>query len=243
MKPTLAQRLTAEVVGTAMLLATVIGSGIMGERLCGGNVAIALLANTLATGAGLVALILTFGPISGAHFNPAVTFADASQGGLPWRDVPGYVLAQVIGAFAGVAVAHIMFGEPLFSASTHVRAGAAQLVSEFVATFGLLSVIWGCVRRRPAVTPFAVGAYITAAYWFTSSTSFANPAVTFARAFSNTFAGIRPTDAPGFVLAQLLGAAAATALFRWLMPNTTACTEARAAVPVDGTGKEEIVSG
>ncbi len=214
----LRRRLAAEALGTAFLLATVIGSGIMGERLCGGNVAIALLANTLATGAALVALILTFGPISGAHFNPVVTLADATQRGLAWRDVPLYLLAQTAGAFAGVAVAHVMFREPTFSASTHVRAGMAQLVSEFVATFGLLSVIWGCVRRRARAVPFAVGAYITAAYWFTSYTSFANPAVTLARAFSNTFAGIRPADVAGFVVAQLLGAAAATALFRWLTP-------------------------
>jgi glycerol uptake facilitator-like aquaporin len=208
----------AEGIGTALLLAIVIGSGIMGENLAGGNIAVALLANTLATGAGLVALILTFGPISGAHFNPAVTLADATQGGLPWRDVPLYVIAQVLGAFAGVAVAHIMFAKPLFFASTHERAGAAQLVSEFVATFGLLAVIWGCARRRGEAVPFAVGAYITAAYWFTSSTSFANPAVTIARAASDTFAGIRPIDVPGFVLAQLLGAGAATATFRWLVP-------------------------
>ena len=217
-KPSLGRRAAAEALGTAFLLATVIGSGIMGERLSGGNVAIALLANTLATGAGLVALILAFGPVSGAHFNPAVTLADASQGGLSWKDVPTYVVAQVAGAFAGTAIAHIMFSEPLFAASTHVRAGAAQLVSELVATFGLLAVIWGCVRRQPSVTPFAVGAYITAAYWFTSSTSFANPAVTLARAASNTFAGIRPADAPGFIVAQLAGAAAATAVFRWLVP-------------------------
>ena len=215
----LLKKLVAEALGTALLLATVVGSGIMGEKLAGGNVAIALLANTLATGAGLVALILTFGSISGAHFNPAVTLADASQGGLAWREVPGYVAAQIAGAFAGVAIAHVMFEEPaLFFASRHVRSGAAQLVSEFVATFGLLAVIWGCVRRRPGVVPFAVGAYITAAYWFTSSTSFANPAVTLARAASDTFAGIRPVDAPGFIVAQLAGAAAATALFRWLVP-------------------------
>jgi glycerol uptake facilitator-like aquaporin len=178
-----------------------------------------LLANTLATGAVLVTLILTFGPISGAQFNPAVTIADASRGGLPWRNVPAYVMAQVIGAFVGVAVAHLMFGEPVFSASHRDRSGAAQLFSEFVATFGLLSVIWGCVRQRPDAVPFAVGAYITAAYWFTSSTSFANPAVTIARAASDTLAGVRPADAPGFILAQLLGAAAATALFRWLVPS------------------------
>jgi glycerol uptake facilitator-like aquaporin len=218
--PSLTKRAISEFVGTALLLATVVGSGIMGEHLAGGNVAIALLANTIATGAGLVAFILTFGPVSGAHFNPAVTLADASQGGLPWRDVPFYVVAQVVGAFAGVAIAHVMFKEPaLFFASQHERSGFAQLVSEFVATFGLLAVIWGTVRRQPDAVPFAVGAYITAAYWFTSSTSFANPAVTLARAASDTFAGIRPVDAPGFVVAQLLGAAASTALFRWLVPT------------------------
>jgi glycerol uptake facilitator-like aquaporin len=217
-RASLSRRTAAEALGTGLLVATVIGSGVMGERLCGGNVAIALLANTIATGAGLVALILTFGPISGAHFNPVVTLADASQGGVPWRDVLPYLIAQIGGAFAGAACAHLMFSEPLFSASHHVRSGAAQLASEFVATFGLLSVIWGCSRGRPSSTPFAVGAYITAAYWFTSSTSFANPAVTLARAASDTFAGIRPTDAPGFIAAQVCGAAAATTLFRWLMP-------------------------
>ncbi|MGK3964952.1 aquaporin [Sorangium sp. So ce118] len=214
----LTRRAVAEALGTALLLATVVGSGIMAERLAGGNVAIALLANTIATGAALVALILTFGAISGAHFNPAVTLADASQGGLPWREVPAYLMAQVAGAFAGVAVAHVMFGEALFSASRHDRSGLAQLMSEFVATFGLLAVIWGGVRRRAEAVPFAVGAYITAAYWFTSSTSFANPAVTLARAASDTFAGIRPADAPGFIVAQLAGAAAATLVFRWLVP-------------------------
>jgi glycerol uptake facilitator-like aquaporin len=203
----------------------VIGSGIMGERLAGGNVAIALLANTIATGAGLVALILAFGPISGAHFNPAVTLADASQGGIAWRDVPVYLVAQVAGAFAGVALAHIMFGEPLFFASQHVRTGLGQWVGELVATFGLLAIIWGVARRRSDAVPFAVGAYITAAYWFTSSTSFANPAVTLARAASDTFAGIRPVDAPGFIVAQLLGAAAATTLFRWLVPNLPAVAD------------------
>ncbi len=216
--PTPARRFVAEALGTAMLLATVVGSGIMAERLAGGNVAIALLANTVATGAGLVALILTFGSVSGAHFNPAVTLADASQGGLPWRLVPGYVAAQVMGAFVGVAAAHGMFDLPVFAASTHVRAGGSQIWSEFVATFGLLAVIWGCARQRPSAVPFAVAAYVTAAYWFTASTSFANPAVTLARAATDTFAGIRPADAPGFVVAQLLGAGAATALFRWLVP-------------------------
>jgi glycerol uptake facilitator-like aquaporin len=218
MQMSLTRRLVAEALGTALLLATVVGSGIMGETLAGGNVAVALLANTLATGAALVCLILTFGPISGAHFNPAVTLADATQGGLPWREVPPYVVAQIAGAFCGVAAAHVMFGKPLFFASEHVRAGGAQLFSEFVATFGLLAVIWGVVRRRATAVPFAVGAYITAAYWFTASTSFANPAVTLARAASNTFAGIRPADAPGFIVAQLAGALAATALFRWLVP-------------------------
>jgi glycerol uptake facilitator-like aquaporin len=213
------RRLASEAIGTAFLLATVVGSGIMAERLAGGNVAIALLANTVATGAGLVALILTFGPISGAHFNPAVTLADAAMGGLAWRDVPAYLVAQVLGAFSGVATAHVMFSEAVFSASQHVRSGPPQLVSEFVATFGLLAVIWGVSRRHGHYTPFAVGAYITAAYWFTASTSFANPAVTLARAASDTFAGIRPIDAPGFIAAQLLGAAAATALFRWLVPS------------------------
>jgi glycerol uptake facilitator-like aquaporin len=203
---------------SVMLLAAVVVSWIMGERLAGGNVAIALLANTMATGAALLALILAFGPVSGAHFNPVVTAADASQGGLAWSAVPVYVVAQVVGAFAGVAIAHVMFGEPLFTASRHARAGLPQLVSEFVATFGLLAVIWGCVRSRSDVVPFAVAAYITAAYWFTASTSFANPAVTLARAATDTFAGIRPADTPGFIVAQLAGGGAATALFRWLLP-------------------------
>ena len=217
-QPDLARRVTAEAVGTALLLAAMVGSGIVGERLAGGNTAVALLANTLATGSALVALILTFGSVSGAHFNPAVTLADASQGGLRWRDAPAYLAAQIAGAFAGVAAAHLMFGEPLFSASRHAREGGAQMFAEAVATFGLLSVIWGCARTRAAAAPFAVAAYIMAAYWFTSSTSFANPAVTLARSATDTFAGIRPADAPAFILAQLAGAAAATALFRWLVP-------------------------
>ena len=229
----LARSLTAEAVGTAFLLAAVVGSGIMGERLSGGNVAIALLANTIATGAALVALILTFGPISGAHFNPAVTLADATQGGIKWKYVPAYICAQVAGAFAGVAIANIMFGLPVFHASRHARAGGAQLLSEFVATFGLLAVIWGCARRRSAAVPFAVAAYITAAYWFTASTSFANPAVTLARSASDTFAGIRPADAPGFIIAQVAGAAAATILFRWLVPALPA-DAAAVVVPHDG---------
>ena len=223
--PTLFKRATSEGLGTALLLAAVVGSGIMGERLADGNVAIALLANSIATGAALVALILAFGPISGAHFNPAVTLADAAAGGLRWREVPVYVVAQVLGAFLGVAAAHGMFSCALFTASTHARAGAPQLLSEFVATFGLLSVIWGCARSRPSTVPFAVGAYITAAYWFTASTSFANPAVTLARAATDTFAGIRPADVPGFIVVQLLGATASTALFRWLVPVGPSATK------------------
>jgi glycerol uptake facilitator-like aquaporin len=215
----LPRKLAAEALGTALLLATVVGSGIMGDRLAGGNVAVALLANTVATGAGLVALILTFGPISGAHFNAAVTLAMAARGELPRAQVMPYLLAQVVGAFAGVAAAHVMFGEPLFAASEHARAGFSQLFSEFVATFTLLTVIWNVARTRPSAVPYAVGATITAAYWFTASTSFANPTVTLARAATNTFAGIRPADAPGFVFAQLLGAIAATALAAWLNPT------------------------
>jgi glycerol uptake facilitator-like aquaporin len=215
----LARRAVAELIGTALLVAAVVGSGIMGERLAAGNTAVALLANTLATGAALVALILTFGQISGAHFNPAVTLADASQGGLSWRDVPVYLSAQIVGAFAGVVTANAMFGLPLLFASHHARNGARQFFSEVVATFGLLMVIWGCARLRSNAIAFAVAAYISAAYWFTSSTSFANPAVTLARSVSDTFTGIRPLDVPAFILAQLIGAAAATILFRWLAPS------------------------
>ncbi len=213
------RRLAAEAVGTALLLATVVGSGIMAEQLSGGNAAIALLANTLATGAALVALILTFGPISGAHFNPAVTIADALEGGIAWPDTPYYVVAQVAGALAGTMAAHLMFRLPILSLSHHVRGGPSQLFSEFVATFGLLSVIWGCSRLRSNAVAFAVGSYITAAYWFTASTSFANPAVTLARSLTDTFSGIRPSDAPGFMAAQLAGALAATFLLRWLVPG------------------------
>lgn len=215
----LPKKLVAEALGTAFLMAAVVGSGIMAEKLSAGNISLALLENTLATGSALVALILTFGPVSGAHFNPAVTLADAVAGGMPWRTVPAYVLAQCAGAMAGVYAAHLMFGLPVLQISAHARSGPAQLFSEFVAAFGLMAVIWGCARTRMPAVPFAVGAYITAAYWFTASTSFANPAVTLARAFSNTFAGIRPADAPGFMLAQFAGALAATALFGWLMPG------------------------
>jgi len=212
------RRAATETLGTAFLLMAVVGSGIMGERLAAGNFALALLANAVATGAALVALILTLGPISGAHLNPAVTLAAAVEGGISWREVPAYLGAQMTGAFAGVGAAHIMFGLPLFFASRHVRSGPAQLWSEFIATFGLLLVILGCSRTRPSAVPWAVGTYITAAYWFTASTSFANPAVTAARAASDTFAGIRPADVPGFVASQFAGAAAATLLARWLMP-------------------------
>lgn len=231
---TRARRLVAEALGTALLFAAVVGSGIMAERLAGGNVAIALLANTVATGAMLVALILTFGPISGAHFNPAVTLADAIQGGIAWREVPGYLVPHLPGALAGVWVAHLMFGEALVQRSHHVRAGGAQVFSEVVATFGLLAVIWGCARRRSEAVAIAVGLYITGAYWFTASTSFANPAVTIARAFTDTFAGIRPTDVPGFVAAPLVSALAATILFRWLVPSLPRTADS-VVVPQDRT--------
>jgi glycerol uptake facilitator-like aquaporin len=214
----LSRRLVAEGLGTAMLLAIVVGSGIMAERLAAGNVAIALLANAIATGAGLVALILMFGTISGAHFNPAVTLSEAWQRNVPASEVAPYIGVQIVGAFAGVAAAHLMFSLPVFFASEHVRTGPAQWWSEFVATFGLIGVIIGCSRSRPTVTPFAVAAYITAAYWFTSSTSFANPAVTLARAVTNTFAGVRPVDTVGYIAVQLLGGAAATLVFCWLHP-------------------------
>jgi glycerol uptake facilitator-like aquaporin len=216
MRLDLTRRAIAEGVGTAVLLTAIVGSGIMGDRLAGGNIAIALLANSIATGAALVALILSFVSISGAHLNPAVTLAVASQAEFAWRDVAVYIAAQLTGAFVGVATAHLMFGLPLFSASLHDRSGWAQIFSEFVATFGLLIVIWGSLRFRSQFLPFAVASYITAAYWFTSSTSFANPAVTLARSVSDTFVGIRPVDAPGFIVAQLAGVAAATILFRWL---------------------------
>jgi glycerol uptake facilitator-like aquaporin len=222
MKPSLTRRVVAEFVGTLSLLAAVVGSGIMGERLAAGNTAIALLANSVATGTALVAIILALGSVSGAHLNPAVTLADAWQGGIAWRETPAYIAAQVTGAFAGVAAAHLMFGLSIFSASTHARTGPAQLLSEFIATFGLIAVIWGCGRHQPSAVPFAVGAYITAAYWFKSSTSFANPAVTVARSLSNTFSGIKPADVTGFVVAQLAGAFAATLLFRWLIPSLRA---------------------
>jgi glycerol uptake facilitator-like aquaporin len=219
MKVSLARRAISEFLGTAFLVAAVVGSGIMADRLSGANIGLALLENTIATGAALVALIITFGPISGAHLNPVVTIMDALEHGLPWSDTPFYILGQLLGGISGAVSAHLMFGLPVVSLSTHARSGPAQVFSEFVATFGLVCVIWGSSRLKPRTVPFAVGAYITSAYWFTASTSFANPAVTLARCFSNTFAGIRPVDVAGFVLAQLLGGFVATLLFRWLVPN------------------------
>jgi glycerol uptake facilitator-like aquaporin len=234
------RRLTGEALGTAMLLAAIVGSGIMGERLAGGNVAVALLANTIATGAALVALILTFADVSGAHFNPVVTLVEGLRKNIAWSDAAGYVGAQMLGAFAGVATAHVMFGEPLFSASQQSRGGGALLVSEFVATFGLIAVIIGCSRTRSSVVPFAVGAYITAAYWFTASTSFANPAVTLARSATNTFAGIRPGDAPGFIVAQCAGAIAASRIVGWLLSGSSSSA---AAVDADDAGVRRSPSG
>ena len=211
--------IVSEAIGTALLVAAVVGSGIMGERLAGGNAALALLANSIATGAVLVTLIFTFAPISGAHFNPAVSLAAAFEGDFAWRRVPGYIAAQLAGAIAGVIAAHAMFEHPLIALSHHARAGWAQRFSEFLATFGLLVVIHG-TGKRAAVVPLTVAAYITAAYWFTSSTSFANPAVTLARGLTDTFSGIEPGGIPAFIAAQLLGAAAATLLSRWMGRET-----------------------
>ena len=212
------RRLAAEALGTAFLLATVVGSGIMGERLAGGNIAIALLANALATAAMLYVLIEWFGPFSGAHFNPVVTVAMATRGDIAWKLVPAYMLVQLASAVAGVGLADAMFDLPLYAWSRHVRAGPGQWLSEFIATFGLLGVIWVATRKRPAAVPALVGAYIGAAYWFTASTSFANPAVTIARAMTDTFAGIQPSDVFAFLISQALGAGAAIAIFGWLLP-------------------------
>ena len=214
----LSRRLAAEGLGTALLLAVVVGSAIMGERLAGGNAAIALLVNSIASGCGLVVLILMFGGVSGAHLNPVVTLCEAWQRKLPSALALPYVAAQVVGAFAGVAVAHAMFGEPAFAAATQARTGAALWWSEGVATFGLLATIIACTRTRPAVTPYAAALFIVAGYWFTAS-SFANPALTLARAATATCAGIRLADVPGYVLSQLAGAAAATVVFGWLYPR------------------------
>jgi glycerol uptake facilitator-like aquaporin len=219
MKFRLAQRVCAEFLGTAFLLTAVVGSGIMGERLSGGNVAIALLVNSIATGAALVTLIFAFGGISGAHFNPVVTLADSLSGGIARSDIFPYCLAQLAGSVLGTINSHFMFGLPTITLSRHARSGPAQFYAEIIATFGLLSVISGCSRLRPAAIPLTVGTYIAGAYWFTSSTSFANPAVTAARCITDTFAGIRPQDVPGFVLAQLLGGTAAFLLFRWMVPS------------------------
>jgi glycerol uptake facilitator-like aquaporin len=210
------RRVAAEFIGTAMLLAVVVGSGIMGERLAGGSVALALLGNSIATGGGLVALILVFGPVSGAHLNPAVTLALTATRRHAWRDAPGYLTAQFAGAILGVWVAHAMFGEPILQVSQKLRPGAALMLSEVIATFGLLMTILGCVRHRPDAVAYAVAVYIVAAYWFTASTSFANPAVTVARSLTNTFAGIRPQDAPGFIMAQFVGASIAVVADQWL---------------------------
>jgi glycerol uptake facilitator-like aquaporin len=212
-----ARQLVAEALGTAFLLATVVGSGIMAERLADGNVALALLGNTIATGAILAVLILVFGPLSGAHFNPAVTLAFRLRGEIGAAAAGAYVAAQILGGLAGTWSAHVMFAEPLFQLSTTLRSGFPQWTAEFIAAFGLVATILGCLKARPEAVPYAVGLFITAGYWFTASTSFANPAVTIARSLTDTFSGIRPIDAPGFIVAQLLGAAAATAIFRWLL--------------------------
>lgn len=229
-----ARALAGEALGTALLLAVVVGSGIMAEDLSGGNVALALLCNALATGAGLVALILVFGPISGAHFNPVVSAVEAARGRLPVMHAAARIVAQVAGAALGVIVAHAMFERALWTLSTHERSGLGQLVGEAVATFGLIGVVAIVPRHRPEATPYAVGAYITSAYWFTSSTSFANPAVTLARALTDTFAGIRPVDVPAFVAAQVVGAALGAVVFGWLDPSVRP-REASVAPVADGT--------
>ena len=214
--PSLGRRIFAEWLGTAFLLAAVVGSGIMAERLAGGNVALALLCNTIPTGAILVVLILIFAPLSGAHFNPAVSLAFAWRGELPWPVAAGYIAAQIAGAIAGVWAAHLMFELPVWQFSITARSGQGQWVAEAIATFGLLLTIFGCAARTPAAIPYAVGLYITSAYWFTASTSFANPAVTIARSLSDTFAGIAPSGVIGFVGAQLAGMGAAILVGRWL---------------------------
>jgi len=213
----LAKRASVEFAGASVLLMAIVGSGIMGERLAGGNDAIALLANSIATGAVLVALLLAFGEVSGAHFNPLVTLSGAFRQKFPWRETPAYIGAQVVGAFSGVALANVMFGLPVILTSHHVRTGWTQWIAEAVATAGLLTVIACSVRWRPSATPFAVAGYVTAAYWFFPSTSFANPAVTLSRSITDTFSGIRPTDVPAFLVAQCAGALAATAFLGWIL--------------------------
>jgi glycerol uptake facilitator-like aquaporin len=219
MNARLSQRIIAEFLGTLFLVAAVVGSGIMGERLSGGNAALALLTDTIATGAALVALILALGPISGAHLNPVVTLVEAIDGRFPWREAPLYALGQITGGIVGSVVANLMFSLPAISFSHRARSGSSLAFSEFVATFGLISVIWCCAKYRPNAVAFAVGAYITAAYWFTASTSFANPAVTIARMFSDTFAGIRPADVPWFVLAQCVAGIVAALMLSRLTRN------------------------
>ncbi|MGQ0541422.1 MAG: MIP/aquaporin family protein [Blastocatellia bacterium] len=219
MEINLTKRAFAEFIGSAFLLASIIGSGIMGERLSDGNEGLTLLANSIAVGSALIALINAFGGVSGAHFNPAVTLVDAILGNFRWREVPVYMAAQIAGAFLGVALANLMFDFPSVFASEKVRTGGSQLLSEFIATFGLILVIHGTLRNNSKAVPYAAAFYIVAAFWFTSSTSFANPAVTLARAASNTFAGIRPADVPGFIIFQFIGAAVAAILIRWLFRN------------------------
>ena len=234
----LSRRILAEFLGTAFLLAVIVGSGIMGERLAGGNVAIALLANTLATGAGLLALILTFGPISGAHFNPVVTLTSALNRNFNWSDVPPYILAQFTGGILGVFVAHTMFGLAAFSLSQHERSGFSQAFSEFIATFGLLSVIVCGVRYRPTAVPMAVAGYVTAGYWFTASTALANPAVTVARSLTDTFSGIRPVDVPAFIVAQLVAMMTAFVVLGWMLaPKESAERPSQAAVTQKTSGE------
>ena len=223
----LGRRAASEFIATAFLLMAVVGSGIMAQSLAGGNVALALLANAIATGGALLALILAFGPVSGAHMNPVVSLADAIRGGIRWLDAAVYTFAQCAGSITGVVAANRMFGLPLISVSTHIRTGSGNLLGEFLATFGLLAIVWGASRGKPSSVPVAVAAYITGAYWFTSSTSFANPAVTLARALSNTFAGIRPSDVLPFILAQLAGGLAATFLFAWISPSVHAAATDR----------------
>jgi glycerol uptake facilitator-like aquaporin len=217
--PSLARRAVSEALGTAFLLAAVVGSGIMAQRLAGGNGALALLCNTIPTGAILTVLILIFGPLSGAHFNPAVSIAFALRRNLSWPDAVAYIAVQIIGGVIGVWIAHLMFELPVLQVSLHARSGAGQWVAEFVATFGLLLTILGCLARTSAAIPYAVGLYITSAYWFTASTSFANPAVTIARALSDTFAGIAPAGIAAFIAAQFAGMMAAVLFACWMWPD------------------------